>query len=48
MGRADIALSIPKKVQSNARKALELRNEYGFGGIEGGEHMADQLAGAAN
>lgn len=37
-------LTIPKTVQQNARKGLELRQQYGFGGTEIGEHMAEQLA----
>ncbi|GGO28918.1 DNA-binding protein [Deinococcus humi] len=41
---AHIDLSIPKSVQENAKRALKLRDEYGFGGTEVGEHMAEQLA----
>lgn len=43
-GMADIDLSIPRNVQDNAKKALKLRDEYGFGGTEVGEHMAEKLA----
>ncbi len=41
---ADIDFSIPKNVQTNAKQALRLREEYGFGGTEVGEHMAARLA----
>ncbi|GGM10122.1 DNA-binding protein [Deinococcus aerophilus] len=39
-----INLSVPKKVQDNAARGLKLRDEYGFGGTEVGEHMAERLA----
>ncbi len=41
---ATIDLSVPKKVQDNAARGLKLRDEYGFGGTEVGEHMAERLA----
>ncbi|MFC5847532.1 DNA-binding protein [Deinococcus petrolearius] len=41
-------LSIPQKVQDNARKGLKLRDEYGFGGTEVGQHMAEKLAGGGD
>ena len=37
-------LKIPKQMQHNAEKGLKLRDEYGFGGTEVGEHMAETLA----
>lgn len=40
----DLDLSVPKNVQANAEKGLKLRDEYGFGGTEAGEHMAEKLA----
>ncbi|MFC4455008.1 DNA-binding protein [Deinococcus sonorensis] len=39
-----IDLSIPKQVQANAKKGLDLHQQHGFGGTEVGEHMAEQLA----
>ncbi len=39
-----VDLSIPKHVQENARKGLELRAEYGFGGTAVGEKTAQILA----
>ena len=39
-----IDLSIPKKVQDNAKKGLKLRDEYGLGGTDVGKHMAETLA----
>ena len=37
-------LSIPKTVQANAKKGLELRQEHGFGGTQVGETTAKLLA----
>ena len=37
-------LSIPKPVQANAKKGLELRQEHGFGGTKVGEAIATLLA----
>ena len=37
-------LSIPKQVQANAKKGLELRQEHGFGGTSVGETTAKLLA----
>ena len=37
-------LSVPKQVQANARKGLELRKEHGFGGTQVGENTAKLLA----
>jgi hypothetical protein len=36
-------LSIPKQVQANAKKGLELRQEHGFGGTKVGEATATLL-----
>ncbi len=37
-------MGIPKKVQDNAKKGLELRREHGFGGTQVGEKTAQVLA----
>ncbi|WP_424951610.1 DNA-binding protein [Deinococcus sp.] len=37
-------LNIPKQVQANAKKGLELRQEHGFGGTKVGEATARLLA----
>ncbi|MEF2279597.1 DNA-binding protein [Deinococcus sp. YIM 134068] len=37
-------LHIPAEVRDNARKGLKLREEYGYGGTEVGEEMAETLA----
>ena len=38
-------LSVPKTVEANAKKGLELRQEYGFGGTKVGETTVNLLAG---
>jgi len=44
----DIDFKIPKNVQENAQKGLELRKEYGRGGTEVGMRTARQLAKGGN
>jgi len=44
----NIDFKIPKKVQENAQKGLELRKEYGRGGTEVGVATARQLAKGGN
>jgi hypothetical protein len=40
-----IDLKVPKSVQDNAAKGLELHQQHHLGGTEVGEHMAEKLAG---
>lgn len=41
-------LSVPRQVQANAKKGLELRQQYGFGGTQVGETTAKLLAGGGS
>ena len=41
-------LSVPRQVQANAKKGLELRRQYGFGGTQVGETTAKLLAGGGS
>lgn len=44
MAKKTVDLDIPRGVQANAKRGLELRAEYGFGGTKVGEATARHLA----
>lgn len=44
MAKKPVDLSVPKAVQANAKRGLELRAEHGFGGTKVGEATARLLA----
>ncbi|MBZ9750394.1 DNA-binding protein [Deinococcus sp. HMF7620] len=44
MAKTKVDLTIPKGVQANAQRGLELRREHGYGGTKVGEATAHLLA----